>query len=99
MLNGPSYQVLWSHGARQTLRTFADSAPSPEMRQEVARTVRSIDQRLRTDPLLVGEVYRVRGPIREHLAVQDLLAVDFAVDTARMLVAIRRCHVGSRQGS
>ena len=99
MLNGPSYQVFWSHEARQALQTFADSAPSPEIRREVARTVRSIDQRLRNDPVLVGEVYRVRGPIREHLAVQDLLAIDFAVDTARKLVAIRRCHVGSRQDS
>jgi hypothetical protein len=98
VLNGPSYQVFWSHAARQVLQAFANSAPSPEIRREVARTVRSFDHRLRTDPLLVGEVYRVRGAIREHLAVQDLLA-NFAVDTARKLVSVRRRHVASRQGS
>ncbi len=95
MPDDASYQVVWSHQAIQTLRDFADGSASHEAREELARAVRLLDQRLRTDPLDVGEVYRTRGPVHEHLAVKDLLAIDFAVDTARKFVNVRSCRVRS----
>lgn len=95
MPNDASYRVAWSQQAIQALRDFADGTASPETRRELAQAVRLLDERLRTDPLGVGEVYRTRGTVHQHLAVQGLLAIDFAVDAARAFVNVRRCQVRS----
>jgi len=81
-----SFQVQWSRRAIDTLKQRAGD-------KELARMVRSVDQQLRRDPLQVGEVYRVRGRVKEHLAVYQALAIDFAVDTQRKFVLVRTCHI------
>jgi hypothetical protein len=62
-------------------------------RKELARVVRAIDERLRREPLALGEVYRSRGAVAEHLAVHEFLAIDFAVDQERKFVLVRDCQV------
>lgn len=57
-----------------------------------------LDERLRHDPLAVGEVYRSRGPVDLHLAVDDFLAIDFAIDQSRRLVLVRNCVALSGHG-
>jgi hypothetical protein len=58
----------------------------------LARVVRAIDDRLRREPLALGEVYRSRGAVEEHLAVHEFVAVDFAVDKGRKFVLVRDCR-------
>ncbi len=95
MPSDASYQVVWSQQAIQTLRDYADGPAPAEIREELARAVRLVDQRLRTEPLDVGEVYLTRGTVHEHLAVKGLRAIDFAVAAARMFVNVHRCQVRS----
>jgi hypothetical protein len=81
-----SFRVSWSQRAIDTLKQRGGD-------KELARLVRTLDERLRRDPVHVGEVYRSRGAIEEHLAVQESLAIDFAVDTQRRFVLVRGCHI------
>ena len=91
MSNEPPYQVVWARTARENLRDLR-SKGTPENRKKLVRVVRELDERLRQDPLLVGEVYRVRGEIEEHMAIHEFLAIDFAVDKDRKFVLVRDCR-------
>lgn len=86
------YRVSWSPIAMDALREIAQARRGPGRGSELAQTLRALDERLRREPLTVGEVYRSRGVVEEHLAVYQFLAIDFAVDTARGLVMVRDCH-------
>lgn len=66
--------------------------------QEMAQALRIIDQRLRTDPLDFGEVYRSRGNVHEHTAFCDFIQITFAVCTERKLVLVRDCRIMSGRG-
>ncbi len=80
------FRVSWSQEAIGTLKQRGGD-------KELTRLVRTLDERLRRDPLHVGEVYRTRGTIEEHLAVQESLSIDFTVDTQRKFVLVRSCHI------
>jgi hypothetical protein len=88
-----SYQVVWSRKAINTLKSLRTQGHLASMLQELPRVLQGIDERLRLDPLSFGEVYRSQGVIKEHLAVQEFLAVDFAVDDQRKYVLVRHCRV------
>jgi hypothetical protein len=87
------FRVSWAPRAVAALKQTTRQAHSSEGRQMLARVVRALDDRLRREPIGLGEVYRSRGPIHEHLAVSEFLAIDFAVDTLRRLVVVRKCRV------
>jgi len=89
MTDNPAYSVLWSSKAVADLRVLRDKVIDPARRSALAGAIRILDQRLRDSPLLVGEIYRQTGTIAEHLAVYDLLAIDFAVDVSRNVVFVR----------
>jgi hypothetical protein len=89
--------VAWSPQVRQTLKRLAAQADEPT-RSALAQIVRSLDDRLSRNPLTLGEIYRSRGGILEHLAVSDFLAIEFAVDRGRKFVLVRGCHALSGHG-
>lgn len=70
------YSVSWSKAAIDSLKSM--SRKLGRRSAELARLVRSLDGRLRRDPLNLGEIYRRRGEVFEHLAVSAFLAIDFA---------------------
>jgi hypothetical protein len=93
-----AYRVSWARKAREILKDLGKRMRASGGAQELARVVRAVDERLRADPITLGEVYRSRGVVEEHLAVQEFLAVDFAVDTERKFVLVRDCHILSGHG-
>jgi hypothetical protein len=93
------YRVSWSRTAVAALTDLAKGASNPGRRTELARVVRLIDDRLRQAPVEFGEVYRIRGTVEEHLAALEFLAVDFAVDTARKFVLVRKARALSGYGA
>jgi hypothetical protein len=97
--NPPQYLVVWSRNAISGIKEFAERSRPVGGGQELGRLLRLIDHRLRDDPLAVGEVYRSRGHVVEHCAVQDFVGIDFAIDTERRLVLVRQCSFLSKPGS
>ena len=93
-----TFRVVWTRTARERLRDLSNNA-APETRNNLVRIVRELDERLRQNPLQVGEVYRSRDEIDEHLAVHEFLAIDFAVDKVRHFVLVRVCRTLSGFGS
>lgn len=92
------FLVLWARKSIDALKEMAARAHEAGGGRELARVVRTLDQRLRREPLAVGEVYRTRGAVAEHLAIHEFLAIDFAVDTERKLVLVRDCRPLSGSG-
>lgn len=93
------YQVAWSRKAIAALKEMGRRVHGSGGRRELARVVRAIDDRLRREPLALGEVYRSRGTVAEHLAVHEFVAVDFAVDKERKFVLVRDCRALSGHGT
>jgi hypothetical protein len=93
--NSP-WRVAWLPRAIAVLQELRQRAADFGGSSELARVVKALDERLRREPLSLGEVYRTRGPVAEHLAVSGFLAVDFAVDTQRQFVLVRNCRVLSK---
>jgi hypothetical protein len=90
------WRVAWSARAVAVLQGLRHRATDFGGSSELARVVKALDDRLRREPLSVGEVYRSRGAVAEHLAVSEFLAIDFAVDTERQFVLVRDCRVLSQ---
>jgi len=93
-----SYQVLWSRKALDALKAMRDKVKDSDGRLALAQAIRVLDQRLRANPLLVGEVYRSKGGVAEHLAVHELVAIDFAIDAKRKIVVVRDARALSGLG-
>ena len=83
-----AYRGSWSRKAIEVLENATESGSNA-----LAGLVRAMDDRLRRNPVDVGEVYRARGAVEEHLAVYQFLAIDFAVDTNRKFALVRSCNV------
>jgi hypothetical protein len=93
----PAFQVLWSTDARRFL-AMVKAELAVAGRKKLVEAVRWFQDRLSSDPLNVGEVYKSKGAIAQHLAVKDLLAIDFAVDNVHSLVLVRSCRALSGHG-
>ena len=92
----PVYHVDWLRSSIDSLRKMAVGL-GPRS-SELAQIVRDLDDRLRREPLELGEIYRRRGNVSEHLAIRGFLAIDFAVDEQRRLVVVRYCRALSGHG-
>src|SRR5437868_4932615 len=86
-----SYRVVWSRRAMNALRELGRKRRKFGT-GKLAQVVRDLDQKLRREPLEVGEVYRSRGAVAAHLAIYEFLAIDFAIDKQRKLVLVRDCR-------
>ena len=94
MADAPEFTVLWSPAAQDALRSIRRSTHPRVVAGELGEIVRALDERLRREPSAVGEIYRSRGPIEDYAAVHDsFLAINFAIDTLRKLVLVRRCRI------
>jgi hypothetical protein len=93
------YRASWSRTTVEALNELARRAGDSGRREALARVVRALDDRLRRAPLTFGEAYRIRGAVEERLAVLEFLAVDFAVDTVRKFVLVRKVHALSGPGA
>jgi len=91
------YRVSWSRQAIEVVKDYGEQLAEPEQ-TEFADLLRTIDDRLRRDPLLYGEIYRSRGGILDHLAVCSFVTVYFAIDPVRQFVLVRNCRFLSRRG-
>jgi hypothetical protein len=98
MPDEPSYRVFWSRKAMDTLKDLGRRASTSDLRKELARSVKTLDERLRREAPVVGEIYRSRGVVEEHLAVQGFVAIDFAIDKERQFVLVRDCRALSGHG-
>src|SRR4051812_28580493 len=98
MADDASFDVLWSAEAKSTLKAFHKKSPTARDGKSFAQVVEALDANLRRDPLNVGEAYRSRGVIEEHIAVQDFLSINFSIDTKRRLVLVRSCKGLSGHG-
>jgi hypothetical protein len=92
MTGSASHQVLWARNALDSLKVMRDNLKDSVRRQALAEVIRILDPRLRTEPLLVGEVYRPSGGFAEHLSAHELVAIDFAVDSVRKIVLVRHAY-------
>lgn len=92
MPESADYSVSWSQRAIDSLKSFAKNLSGVDARLALAKLVRQVDIRLRENPLEFGEIYRSRANVREHLAVQEYLAVDFAIDESHKFVLVRDCR-------
>jgi hypothetical protein len=71
MPEDPSYTVLWSKRAIDAIDELRSEPGESGIGKEFARVLRALDEKLRSEPLDVGEVYRSRGVIEEYLAVYE----------------------------
>ena len=92
MVDEGRYRVSWSRKTVEALKELQARTGDAARRAELARVLRTIDERLRSEPHSLGEVYRSRGAVEEYLAVHGFLAIDFAVDQARHFVLVRSCR-------
>jgi mRNA-degrading endonuclease RelE of RelBE toxin-antitoxin system len=90
MPTGNIYHVAWSQKVMQTLRELRKTMRSPIRRRELSRVIQGLDERLGCEPLDLGEAYRIRGGVAQHIAVYEFLLVDFAVDEERKFVLVRK---------
>ena len=93
-----AYQVFWSQEARASIRTLGEMAQGLGTGERLVHVVKSLDEILRREAGLVGEVCWQRGAIEERLAVREFLACRFAVDKTRNLVLVRDCIALSGHG-
>ncbi len=91
-----TYQVSWSNQALAAATLFAARARTRGLGEDLARSLRLIQECLEDAPDSLGEIYRSRGTIREYIAARDLVSINFAVDTVRRLVVVRECYASSR---
>jgi hypothetical protein len=92
------YYVSWSPEAKSAVRELAKRAMELGLLDNLKRTLQELHERLEREPLEVGELYRMRGPVVDHAATHNLVSVNFAVDTQRRVVAVRRCQAASGRG-
>ena len=92
------FRVVWSRKAIDVLKGHGQAVAPAGSGQALAKIIEDLDRRLRTDPGTVGEVYRSRGAVVEHVAVHEFVAIDFAIDLERKLVLVRTCRVWAESG-
>jgi hypothetical protein len=92
------YQVYWLPDVQNALRELAEKARGLGILDALKQAVAQTTARLEQDPLEVGELCRQKGDIVEQAAANDLIWVNFAVDTKRKVVVVRRCWATARGG-
>jgi hypothetical protein len=86
------YQVSWLPEAEAIVKELHRDARSPAAREELTRVIRTYHHQLQRDPFVIGNIYNVAGNIQERFAVVDSLLFEFAVDTHRHFVTVRKCQ-------
>jgi hypothetical protein len=85
------FKVVPLPEAEASLRVLATKAKDRGLLDQFREEVLSLKQRLREDPLEVGELVQTRGNILIHAAGTKLLGLRFAIDLRAKVVSINRC--------
>jgi hypothetical protein len=85
------FHVFWISAARESLKMLGQRAREVGLLDALKQVLRELNERLEREPLEVGELYRTRRPVVEQTAGHKLVGIDFAVDTEKKVVAVRRC--------
>jgi hypothetical protein len=92
-----SFQVSWSPKADDAVAKLGALCGTIAELTQFMSALSALQKRLRSDPLNFGEVYRKRGNVEEHLAVQEAISVDIAIDSKLKVVYVRNCQRLSRR--
>jgi nicotinamidase-related amidase len=74
------YKVSWLPAARDSLRELGQKARAVGLLDTLKQALTELNDRLEREPIEVGEIYRRRGPVEEHVAAHKLVGIDFGVD-------------------
>jgi hypothetical protein len=92
MAANPQYQVLYPEAVRQVVRELLQRATERGIQPRVAAAIGTIDGRLRSDPLVYGDVHNHLQRWTRLVRVQSPLFVRYAVSTfqheGRFLVVV-----------
>src|SRR4051812_3812648 len=92
------YRVYWLPEVQETLKSLGQAARAVGLLDALKETLAALNERLEQDPLEVGELYRGKDAVKEHVAAYRLLGIDFAIDTEKKIVVVRRCWALSGSG-
>jgi hypothetical protein len=66
MAEPPAFHLEWLPEVLAAVRQAGEEAIQSGTWREFADTIKVLNERLRSDPLDVGEIYRSRGPVEEN---------------------------------
>jgi hypothetical protein len=92
------YQVYWLPDVKESLKVLGQAARAASLVDALKETLTELNDRLEQGPLEVGELYRGKQAVKEHVAAHRLLGIDFAVDTEKKIVVVRRCWALGNSG-
>ena len=94
--NGPYFRVIYAGTARSALQRLAEKAKQLQLGPQFVLAVKTIDRRLRSDPLMFGEpLYNLKSAnLQVRICNEKFLFVRFAVDKQRRLIYVADC-IGS----
>ncbi len=91
MTESPAFLVFWTPEALASAKDIRELARAAGRIEDFLRALRTIQQRLGTDPLAFGEVYLSRGNVHRHTAGDAFVIIDFTICTERKMVLVHRC--------
>ncbi len=81
MTANPQYHVLYPETVRQIVREMLQQATDADLRSRVAAALRTIDDRLRSNPLEYGDIHNHLQRWTKYVRIQSPLFVRYAVST------------------
>jgi hypothetical protein len=90
--------VAWSPEAQLSVKHLGQKAKAAGLLGRLKQELADFQERLSQDPFEVGELYRTRGAVVEHVAGRLLILIDFAIDQDKKIVAVRKCWATDPSG-
>ncbi len=89
----PRYRVVYTEAVRAALKDLGTRAHELGMEPEFVAALKGLDERLRTDPVGLGEPLRdlANAGLEERTGNHSFLFVRYGVDRARLLVYVVYC--------
>jgi hypothetical protein len=90
----PGYRVIYSEDVRAALQRLGTRAKELGLGPRFVAAIKALNQRLRTDPLDLGEPLRDHPNVglQERAGNHSFLFARYAVDPVRYLVYVLRCE-------
>jgi hypothetical protein len=85
------FKVVFLHDSQVAILDMTRRAIDRGLLDQFRTEAASFEQRLRQDPLEVGELLRKHGNILIHSARGKLFSMRFGIDLTAKLVAVREC--------
>jgi hypothetical protein len=88
---GSEYQVSWSDTARESIKASVVKAREIRVGEHFLQIIKALDEKLRKDPLSLGEIRWHRGSVEGRIAIFEFVAIPFRVDKVKRYVLVRDC--------